>query len=119
MNKRLHFFENEPIVAAVKTEEQLQRALNSECNIIFFLFGNICNIPNLVESVKERGKYAFVHLDLINGLAAKEIAADIRQNRQTGRVFLPEMPERTRAKLLKGWDRALTTALTWAIWKSK
>ena len=76
MNKRLHFFENEPIVAAVKTEEQLQRALNSECNIIFFLFGNICNIPNLVESVKERGKYAFVHLDLINGLAAKEIAAD-------------------------------------------
>ncbi len=39
---------------------------------------------------------------------------DIRQNRQTGRVFLPEMPERTRAKLLKGWDRALTTALTWA-----
>ena len=40
--------------------------------------------------------------------------SDIRQNRQTGRVFLPEMPERTRAKLLKGWDRALTTALTWA-----
>ena len=40
--------------------------------------------------------------------------ADIRQNRQTGRVFLPEMPERTRAKLMKGWNRALTTALTWA-----
>ena len=76
MNERLHFFENEPIIAAVKTEEQLQRALGSECNIIFFLFGNICNIPNLVQSVKERGKYAFVHIDLINGLAAKEIAAD-------------------------------------------
>lgn len=30
----------------------------------------------MVESVKERGKHAFVHLDLINGLAAKEIAAD-------------------------------------------
>ena len=40
--------------------------------------------------------------------------ADIRQNRQTGRIFLPEMPERTRAKLLKGWNRALTTALAWA-----
>ena len=76
MNERLHFFENEPIIAAVKTEEKLQRALGSECNIIFFLFGNICNIPNLVQSVKERGKYAFVHIDLINGLAAKEIAAD-------------------------------------------
>ena len=75
MNKRLHFFETEPIIAAVKTEEQLMRALTSECNIIFFLFGNICNIPKLVESVKERGKHAFVHLDLINGLASKEIAA--------------------------------------------
>lgn len=40
--------------------------------------------------------------------------ADIKQNRQTGRVFLPEMQETTRAKLLKGWNRALTTALTWA-----
>lgn len=40
--------------------------------------------------------------------------ADIKQNRQTGRVFLPEMQETTRVKLLKGWDRALTTALTWA-----
>ena len=76
MNKRLHFFETEPIIAAVKTEEQLVRALSSECNVIFFLFGNICNIPKLVESVKERGKHAFVHLALINGRAAKEIAAD-------------------------------------------
>ena len=41
MNKRLHFFETEPIIAAVKTEEQLVRALSSECNVIFFLFGNI------------------------------------------------------------------------------
>lgn len=65
MNKRLQFFETEPIIAAVKTEEQLERALTSGSNIIFFLFGNICNIPKLVESVKERGKYAFVHLDLI------------------------------------------------------
>ena len=54
MNKRLQFFETEPIIAAVKTEEQLERALTSGSNIIFFLFGNICNIPKLVESVKER-----------------------------------------------------------------
>ena len=40
--------------------------------------------------------------------------ADIKQNRQTGRVFLPEMQETTRAKLLKGWNRALTAALAWA-----
>lgn len=48
MDGRLDFFENEPIIAAVKSEEQLQRAIASDCNIIFFLFGNICNISSLV-----------------------------------------------------------------------
>lgn len=99
MNKRLQFFETEPIIAAVKTEEQLERALTSGSNIIFFLFGNICNIPKLVESVKERGKYAFVHLDLINGLAAKEIAADyIRSFTQADGVLSTKPPILRHAK---------------------
>lgn len=76
MDGRLDFFENEPIIAAVKSEEQLQRALVSDCNIIFFLFGNICNISSLVQRVADAGKHSLVHVDLINGLAAKEIAAD-------------------------------------------
>ena len=53
MDGRLDFFENEPIIAAVKSEEQLQRALASDCNIIFFLFGNICNISSLVQRVAD------------------------------------------------------------------
>ena len=76
MDGRLEFFEDEPIIAAVKSEEQLCRAIASDCNIIFFLFGNICNISSLVKRVSDAGKHALVHADLINGLAAKEIAAD-------------------------------------------
>ena len=52
------------------------RAIASDCNVIFFLFGNICNISSLVQRVADAGKHAMVHVDLINGLAAKEIAAD-------------------------------------------
>ena len=40
--------------------------------------------------------------------------ADLRQNRQTGRIFLPEMSEESRTELKKGWQRALKTALAWA-----
>lgn len=76
MDGRLDFFEDEPIIAAVKSEEQLNKAIASDCNVIFFLFGNICNIPSLVQRVTDAGKHALVHVDLINGLAAKEIAAD-------------------------------------------
>ena len=55
MNKRLQFFATEPIIPAVKTEDQLERPLTSGSNIRFFLFGNICNVPKLVERVQKRG----------------------------------------------------------------
>lgn len=65
-----------PIIAAVKDMEGLHRSFTSECNIIFILFGNICNISEIVEKIKEQGRYAFVHVDLIHGLGSKEIAVD-------------------------------------------
>lgn len=72
----LQIFEQNPIIMAVKDENQLDHALASECDILFFLFGNICNIRNLVERAKMAGKLTFVHLDLTQGLSNKEVAAD-------------------------------------------
>lgn len=65
-----------PVIAAVKNEEQLSHALKSECNIIFLLFGDILNISSIVERIVCAGKHAIVHLDLINGLSSREIAVD-------------------------------------------
>ncbi len=76
MESKFQLFETNPIIAAVKDEEQLERALLSNCGIIFFLFGNICNIKELVEKAKNAGKITFVHLDLTLGLSGKEIAVD-------------------------------------------
>ncbi len=76
MDNRLAMFEDNPIIAAVKNERQLQAAIKTDCNIIFFLFGNICNIAQLVKKAKDAGKKAFVHLELTTGLAGKEIAVD-------------------------------------------
>lgn len=76
MEDRLHLFEANPIIAAVKDEEQLEQALASECEILFFLFGNICTIRPLVDRAKKAGKLAFVHLDLTQGLSGKDVAAD-------------------------------------------
>lgn len=69
-------FEANPIIAAVKDEQQLETALNTDCDIVFLLFGSVCSICSLVERVKAAGKMAFVHLDLTQGLAAKEVSAD-------------------------------------------
>jgi glycerol uptake operon antiterminator len=62
-----------PVIAAVKDNESLQIAVKSDCQIISVLYGNICNIGRIVQQVKEAGKYAFVHVDLLEGSSNKEI----------------------------------------------
>lgn len=65
-----------PVIAAVKDETGLAAALKSECEVIFLLFGSVVNIPDLVERVREAGKLAIVHIDLLDGLSQREVAVD-------------------------------------------
>lgn len=70
-----------PVIAAVKNREGLENSIASDCAVVFLLFGDICSIGELVEKVKRAGKMAIVHVDLIGGLASKEIAVDfIKRN---------------------------------------
>ena len=70
-----------PVVAAVKNEEGLHRCIEAECQMAFVLFGDICGIGRLVKRLKEAGKTVFVHIDLVDGLEAKEVSVRfIRQN---------------------------------------
>lgn len=68
--------ENSPIIAAVKDDEGLKKCLSSDSGIIFILYGDIVTIAEIVEAVKDSGRLAMVHLDLIAGLSSKEIAVD-------------------------------------------
>ena len=65
-----------PVIAAVKDDTELRQALNSDCQVVFLLYGTILNIRSLVELVHTRGKVCFVHIDLIEGLSNREIAVD-------------------------------------------
>jgi glycerol uptake operon antiterminator len=68
-----------PVIASVKNDEGLKHCNQSECGIAFILYGNICNISDIVEEVKAIGKKAIVHVDLIEGLSTKEISVDFIQ----------------------------------------
>lgn len=48
----------------------------SEIRVVFILFGDICNIREIVQRVKAAKKIAMVHVDLISGLQGKEIAVE-------------------------------------------
>lgn len=65
-----------PVIPAIKNDEWLEACLKSDSDIIYVIYGDICNIADIVQTIKNAGKKAIVHVDLIVGLAAKEICVD-------------------------------------------
>lgn len=65
-----------PVVASVKDEAGLDRALTSQCRVVFFLFGDLLDLAGHVARAKEAGKIVLVHLDLVEGLAPREVSVD-------------------------------------------
>ena len=73
--------ESNPIIAAVKDENGLEVALTEDIEIIFVLYGDICSIPTIVDKIKNAGKIAMVHVDLITGLNnSKDVCLDFIKN---------------------------------------
>jgi len=65
-----------PIIAAVKEYAGLVNALESDCQVIFLLYGTILNIDSLVKQIHDRNKFCVVHIDLVDGLSNRDIAVD-------------------------------------------
>lgn len=68
--------ESNPVIAAVKDDRGLKNCLNSNLQVVFVLYGDICTIPEIVSTIKDAGKIAMVHMDLLGGLSAKDISVD-------------------------------------------
>jgi glycerol uptake operon antiterminator len=64
------------VISAVESAESLEQDLAGCSRIVFVLFGDILTIPGIVDRIKDAGKLALVHIDLIEGLASREIAVD-------------------------------------------
>ena len=65
-----------PVIPEIKNDEGLASISKSDCDIAYIIYGDICNIADIVEQVKAAGKMAIVHVDLIVGLSSKEISVD-------------------------------------------
>lgn len=72
----MELLETSPVISAVKDDEGLNRCFESECQIVFVLYGTVCDIGDIVARIKEHGKYAIVHVDFTQGLSNKEVAVD-------------------------------------------
>lgn len=103
MNQRFYdMIEANPVIAAVKNEEGLEECCGLEdIKVIFILYGSICNIGTIVKKIKDADKIALVHIDLVNGLASKEIAVNfIRYNTEADGIITTKPQLIKRAKEL-------------------
>ncbi len=61
--------QSNPVIAAVKDAKSIDDAINSNCEIIFLLCGNIFNLEEIVKKAKDKNKLIFIHVDLIDGFS--------------------------------------------------
>ena len=64
------------VIAAAGGDEELHQAIKSDCPVIFLLYGDILTIEDQVKTAKDAGKTVFVHVDLVEGLMAREISVE-------------------------------------------
>lgn len=70
MNKQILFdeFIQNPVIAAVRDSEQLERALAGRAGTIFLLAGTINELDQSCRRINESMRRCFLHVDLIEGL---------------------------------------------------
>lgn len=57
------------VISSVEKEEDLEKAIKSNSNIIFVLTGNLITVKGYLDRLKKAGKTTFIHIDFIDGLS--------------------------------------------------
>jgi len=61
-------FREHPIIASIRNDLDFEHALNSKITALFILYGDIFNLPRIMEECKKHNKLVFLHMDLIKGI---------------------------------------------------
>jgi glycerol uptake operon antiterminator len=68
MNKLNELLIENPVIAAIRNDENLSDAIKSNAQIVFVLYGSIMSISDICEKLRKVGKTIFIHADLIDGI---------------------------------------------------
>ncbi|WDV46480.1 glycerol-3-phosphate responsive antiterminator [Clostridiaceae bacterium M8S5] len=74
MSKFQRKIEMNPIIAAVNDTSKITEAIQSPCEIVFLLTGNIFNLKDVVDKIKSAGMDVYVHIDLLEGFSRDTVA---------------------------------------------
>lgn len=68
-------FEDSPVIAAVRTNEEFTEVLKSPVKNVFLLHADILTIRRQLQQAKDAGKSVFVHLDMADGIGKDQKGA--------------------------------------------
>jgi len=63
-----HYFSKNPVIAAIRNEKDLKKALQSDVYAIVIMKISILKLDKIVEKIKDNDKLVFIHIDLMMGL---------------------------------------------------
>lgn len=87
---------NNPIIAAINDIKKIDNAINSPCKIVFLLIGDILNLGEIVNILRENNKLVYVHIDLMGGFSR-----DITAIKYINNTIKPDGIITTKSNLIK------------------
>lgn len=106
--KYYDIIESNPVIAAIKDMDGLEQCCKSEnIKVVFILFGDVCSIGDIVKRIKDAGRLAVVHMDLVTGLSSKEVAVDYIKSHTMADGIITTKP----ALIRRGRELSLCTIL--------
>ncbi len=76
LGKIIGRIEENPVIAAIRRDEDIEYALESTVTTIFLLKEDIFTIEKNVQKIKDKNKSVFVHIELLEGLGKDNRAID-------------------------------------------
>lgn len=83
------------VIAAVRSDEELDAALSADIHTIFFLSPDIMELSYAAQKVHNAGKRLFIHIDLTDGLGKDKSGVEFAKNAGVDGIIS------TRANLIK------------------
>lgn len=57
-----------PVIAAIRSEDDLEQVIQSRVKIVFVLYGSLLTLADICKVLRDASKTVFVHVDMIEGL---------------------------------------------------
>ena len=76
INRIINSIEENPIIAAIRKDEDIDDVIESDVSLVFLLRADIFNVSDCVKKIKDSNKNVFIHFEFLEGLGRDNRSLD-------------------------------------------